>query len=91
MIIWDEIKYGETIYNNGEIKTKKWQYKELKCLIKFMRDRGYKPKDIKEKLNQCCQDDIKYLTSEQKKNIFNRLITKCKSEGIKTKDKEIER
>lgn len=80
MIIWDEYKYGEKIFKDGLVKTKKWQYKELKCLIKFMLKKENTPRIIRDKLQICCQDDIKYLKEKQKSNIFNKLIQQCKAE-----------
>lgn len=67
------------IFVNGLIQTKKWQYKELKCLIKYMLKNNINNKDIREKLKDCCQDDIRYLKEKQKNNIFNKLIQQCKT------------
>ena len=80
MIIWDEYKYGEQVFIDGLVKTKKWQYKELKCLVKFMLKNESTPKVIRDKLKECCQDDIRYLKEKQRNNIFNKIIQQCKTE-----------
>lgn len=82
MIIWDEIIKGKKICEDGATKTKKWQYKELKCLVKYMKHENLSNSEIKNSLRQCCQDDIKYLKDRQKNNIFNKLIQQCKDEII---------
>ncbi|MFA6832506.1 MAG: hypothetical protein WCR36_09620 [Bacteroidaceae bacterium] len=38
------------------------------------------PKEIREALEDCCQDDIKYLRDKQKKAIFNKIIAQTKQE-----------
>ena len=80
MIIWDEFKYGETIYKTQQVKTRKWQYKELGCLVKYLLSIDKKPKEIREILENCCQDDIKYLKTNQKRSIFDKIISKAKRE-----------
>lgn len=80
MIIWDEYKYGEQVFIDGLVKTKKWQYKELKCLVKFMLKNENTSKAIRDKLKECCQDDIRYLKEKQRNNIFNKIIQQCRSE-----------
>jgi hypothetical protein len=82
MIIWDEYEYGKQIYNDGHVKTKKWQTKELKCLIKYMLSKECKPKEIREKLELCCNDDIRYLKDHQRKYIFSKYIQQCKKDEI---------
>jgi len=80
LIIWDEFKYGETIYKTQQVKTRKWQYKELGCLVKYLLSIDKKPKEIREILENCCQDDIKYLKTNQKRSIFDKIISKAKRE-----------
>ena len=82
MIIWDEYKYGENIYKTHQVKTRKWQYKELSCLVKYLISMGKKPKEIRDVLEICCQDDIKYLKANQKRSIFDKIIGKAKREKI---------
>lgn len=82
MIIWDELIIGKKIYEDGATKTKKWQYKELKCLVKYLKHKNLSNSEIKNNLSKCCQDDIKYLKDGQKNNIFNKLIQQCKDEII---------
>ena len=82
MIIWDEYKYGETIYKTHQIKTRKWQYKELGCLVKYLLSIDKKPKEIRDVLENCCQDDIKYLKANQKRSIFDKIISKAKRENF---------
>jgi hypothetical protein len=82
MIIWDEIEYGKEIYESEQLKTKKWQYKELSCLVKYMLSLGNKPKEIRDRLNACCNDDLKYLKQSQKRNIFDKIIAKAKNENV---------
>jgi len=94
MIIWDEYQYGKSIYDTGSVKTKKWQTNELRSLIKFMLSENSKIElyKVRKKIEECCTDEIKYLTSKQKNNIFNKLISQCKDaeKNVKIiKDKEI--
>lgn len=88
MIIWDEYKYGKNIYESSNVKTKKWQLVELKCLIKYLLENKYNPKDIRVALFNCCQEDLKYLPEKYRNNIFNKLIQQCKKSKI-IKNKEI--
>lgn len=88
MIIWDEYKYGEEVFNKGEIKTKRWQNNELKCLIKYLDFNKIPLKEIRENLIKCCNDDIRYLKDKQIKDIFNKLIQQARRESI-VKDKKI--
>ena len=78
MIIWNNYEYGQKSYEDKSVKTKKWQCKELKTLILYMLLNDKPPKEIREALAECCQDDIKYLQEEQKMVIFNRLINQVK-------------
>lgn len=80
MIIWNNYEYGKKIYEDKSVKTKKWQYKELKTLILYMLLNDKQPKEIREALEECCQDDIKYLREEQKMTIFNKIIAQVKRE-----------
>jgi hypothetical protein len=80
MIIWNNYEYGKKIYDEKSVKTKKWQYKELRTLILYMILNDKQPKEIREALEECCQDDLKYLREEQKKTIFNKIITQVKRE-----------
>lgn len=88
MIIWDEYKYGEEVFNKGEIKTKRWQNNELKCLIKYLDFNKIPLKEIRENLIKCCNDDIRYLKDKQIKDIFNKLIQQARREPI-VKDKKV--
>lgn len=88
MIIWDEFKYGQDVFNNGEIKTKRWQNNELKCLIKYLIVKDTPLKTIRENLSKCCNDDIRYLKENQIRDIFNKLIQQSKREQI-IKDKQV--
>lgn len=88
MIIWDEFKYGQDVFNNGEIKTKRWQNNELKCLIKYLITKDTPLKAIRENLSKCCNDDIRYLKENQIRDIFNKLIQQSKREPI-IKDKQV--
>jgi hypothetical protein len=87
MIIWDEYKFGKDIYNNGSVKTKKWQTNELRTLVKYLRikDPDKTNADIRKELENCCTDEIKYLTQKQKTNIFNKLIQQCLDSDKKVK------
>jgi len=80
MIIWNNYEYGKKIYEDKSVKTKKWQYKELKTLILYMLLNDKSPKEIRAALEECCQDDIKYLRDKQKKTIFNKIIAQTKQE-----------
>ena len=80
MIIWNNYEYGKKIYEEKSVRTKKWQYKELRTLVLYMVLNGKQPKEIREVLEECCQDDIKYLRENQKKTIFNKIITQTKQE-----------
>lgn len=80
MIIWNDYKYGEEIYRNKSVKTKKWQMKELKTLVLYMLLNNNTLKDIRMSLEECCQDDIRYLTAKQKKSVFDKIISKVKLE-----------
>lgn len=88
MIIWDEYKYGEEVFNKGGIKTKRWQNNELKCLIKYLHFNEYPLKEIRDSLIKCCNDDIRYLKDKQIKEIFNKLIQQARRETI-VKDKKV--
>ena len=79
MIIWDEYKYGKQVFESNSVNTKKWQTNELRSLIKYILtgDKNNTTSDVKEKLDLCCTDEIKYLTKKQKTNIFNKLISQC--------------
>lgn len=99
MIIWDEYKFGRSVYEEGKTKTKKWQTNELRTLIKYLviknieeKKEEYSNAEIRVELEKCCTDEIKYLTQKQKTNIFNKLIQQCydSDKNIKiTKDKKI--
>jgi hypothetical protein len=80
VIIWNDYKYGENIFQQKEVKTKRWQMQELKTLILYMILNDFAPKDIRDKLAVCCKDNIKYLRDNQKREIFDKLITKVKNE-----------
>lgn len=80
MIIWNDYKYGENIFQQKEVKTKRWQMQELKTLILYMILNDFAPKYIRDKLAVCCKDNIKYLRDNQKREIFDKLITKVKNE-----------
>lgn len=80
MIIWNNYEYGKKVYEEKSVRTKKWQYKELRTLVLYMVLNGKQPKEIREVLEECCQDDIKYLRENQKKTIFNKIITQTKQE-----------
>lgn len=82
MIIWDEYKYGEEVFNKCEVKTKRWQNNELKCLIKYLIKENKPNKVIREYLIKCCNDDIRYLNDNQIKEIFNKLIYQAKREPL---------
>ena len=82
MIIWDEYQYGEEIFNSKKLKTKKYEYKELKCLIKFMLEDGYKLVEIRNRLYEICNDDLRYITDKQRKLVFNKLIQQSQTEII---------
>lgn len=82
MIIWDEYEYGKQIYEQKTVKTKRWQYNELKCLIKYMNTEKFQLKQIREKLLECCNDDIYYLNKKQITNIFNKLIQQARKEPL---------
>jgi hypothetical protein len=43
----------------------------------------FAPKDIRDKLAVCCKDNIKYLRDNQKREIFDKLITKVKMNCLK--------
>jgi hypothetical protein len=77
LIIWDEYKHGEEIYNTNELKTKKYEIRELACLIKYMLHEGFKPKHIKEKLSGLI-DGFEYLTEDQQKFLIDMLFRKAK-------------
>lgn len=80
MIIWNDYQYGRECFLRDSLKTKKWQYKELKALIFYMMTEDYSIADIKAKMDQICQDDIKYLNAVQKDTIFSNLINQCKKD-----------
>ena len=80
MIIWNNYEYGKKIYEEKSVKTKKYQYKELKTLVLYMILNDKPPKEIRAALEECCQDDIKYLREKQKKVIFNKIIAQTKQE-----------
>jgi len=80
MIIWNNYEYGKKIYEERSVKTKKYQYKELKTLVLYMILNDNPSKEIREVLEECCQDDIKYLREKQKKVIFNKIIAQVKQE-----------
>ena len=84
MIIWDEYKFGKEVYNNGSVKTKKWQTNELRTLIKYLLidNPDITNADIRKEIEKCCTDEIKYLTQKQKTNIFNKLISNLISTPI---------
>lgn len=82
MIIWDEYKTGEDIFKRDTVQTTKWQYKELKCLVKYMLINNKSTKEIRDKLEKCCGDDIKYLKQSQKNMVFNKLIQQCKKANV---------
>jgi hypothetical protein len=79
MIIWDEYKYGKEVYDASSTKTKKWQTNELRSLVKYLltENKEITTADIRNELEKCCNDEIKYLTKKQKTNIFNKLILQC--------------
>jgi len=79
LIIWDEYEYGETLYHRCRVNSNKWQLKELKALIFYMLENNFSSKDIREKLLEVCNDEIKYLSSKQRESVFNKLISQCKS------------
>lgn len=87
LIIWDEYKYGEYVCAN-QVTTAKWQYKELKCVVKYMLENGHRLKDIRDRLGVCCQEGLKYLYEEQRIKIFNRIIQQARRENI-VKNKKI--
>lgn len=81
LIIWDEYKYGKQVYDKG-VLTKRWQYKELKCLVKYMLADKRKLREVREKLSSCCKENLKYLKDEYKQQVFNKLINQAKHEEI---------
>jgi hypothetical protein len=83
MIIWNNYEYGKKIYEDKSVKTKKWQYKELKTLILYMLLNDKPPKEIREALEECCQDDIKYLRDKQKKPFLTKLLLKRSKNCLK--------
>lgn len=84
MIIWDELEHGKQIFDKLETDTKRWEQKELKLLIKYMQLNEAKTKDIKDKLDMCCSDEIKYLDNKRKNNLFIKLIKQSENEELIT-------
>lgn len=85
MIIWDDYKYGKEILMSGSLKTKKWQYKELKALGCYLLAEKYQLPEMLALMKQICNEDIKYLTAEQAEHIFLKLIEQCRT-GSCSKD-----
>jgi len=84
VIIWDEYKYGELLYNRKSVTTSKWQYKELRSLIYYLLENGVQSNGIRTVLLEVCNDEVKYLAPEQRDSLFNKLITQCKSSKMIT-------
>lgn len=94
MIIWDEYKFGKEVYDKGATKTKKWQTNELRALVKYLliKNPEMSNAELRNELEKCCTDEIKYLSKKQKTNIFNKLIQQCynSDKNVKiTQDKNV--
>lgn len=87
MIIWDEYKYGKEVYDNSSTKTIKWQTNELRALIKYLLfdNEDMQLLEIRNILEKCSSDEIKYLSKKQKTNIFNKLISQCRDQDKNVK------
>lgn len=88
LIIWDEYKYGQQIIKQQTVKTKKWQYKELNCLAKYMMYHGCDTEDIIDEMYACCQDNLRNLKEDNRDSEFLSIIYKAGKRDI-IKDRKI--
>lgn len=77
MLVFDEKKYAEKVFKNREYFTGRSQGKERGILVRYLSSLGKGEKEIIRELMKIPMQGGEYLTEEQKKSIFSKILSKA--------------
>ena len=77
MLVFDEKKYAEKVFKNKEYFTGRSQGKERGILVRYLSSLGKSEKEIIQELMKIPIQGGEYLTEEQKKSIFSKILSKA--------------